>query len=81
MPLEDKSVRLRIMRELAKRQSVDTSRLTVSCINRICTIAGDLRATRTARGLDTQKELQTIEEIILHLPGIREVVTREVRCR
>ncbi|MGD8237317.1 MAG: hypothetical protein PVH68_02080 [Armatimonadota bacterium] len=81
MPLEDKSVRLRVMREIAKRQSIDPLRLQVSCINQICTISGDLRAVRGARGLDTKKELATIEEIILRLPGIREVVTTNVRCR
>jgi len=80
MPLEDKSVRLRIMREIAKRQSVDTARLQVSCINQVCTITGSLRAVRGARGLDTRKELQTLTEIILRLPGVREVVTRDVRC-
>lgn len=81
MPLEDKSVRLRILREIAKRQSIDPLRLQVSCINQVCTLSGDLRAVRGARGLDTKKELATIADIILRLPGIREVVTNDVRCR
>jgi len=81
MPLEDKSVRLRIMREIAKRQSIDSIRLQVSCINQVCTISGDVRAVRGQRGLDTRKELQTLEEIILRVPGVREVVTRDVRHR
>ena len=80
MPLEDKSVRLRIMRELAKRQSIDTSRLQVSCINQVCTIIGNLRPLRGSRGVDTRKELAILQDIIVRLPGVREVVTRDVRC-
>jgi hypothetical protein len=81
MPLEDKSVRLRILREIARRQSIDPTQLQVACINQICTLSGDMRPMKTARGLDTQKELQILTEIIVRLPGVREVVTRDVRCR
>jgi len=81
MPLEDKETRLHIMREIAKRQSVDPLRLQVSCINQIATITGDLRPLRGAKGVDTRKELVIIEDIILRLPKVREVITRDVRCR
>ena len=81
MPLEDKSVRLRIMREISKRQSVDPQRLQVSCINQVCTLSGDLRPLKGFRGVDTRKELTILVDIIQRLPGVREVVTRDVRCR
>ena len=81
MPLEDKSLRLRICREIAKRQSVDSIRLQVACLNNIVTLAGELRALRGTRGVDTRKELEIIREIILQMPQVREVITRDVRCR
>lgn len=81
MPLEDKQTRLHIMREISKRQSVDPLRIQVSCINQIATLSGDLRPLRGAKGVDTRKELGIIEDIILRLPKVREVITRDVRCR
>ncbi|MFQ6097353.1 MAG: hypothetical protein ACE5O2_06445 [Armatimonadota bacterium] len=79
MPLEDKATRLRILREIAKR-NVDATRLQVSVLNNIVTLTGELRPLRGRMARDTQQELETIREIILHLPKIREVIVRDVRC-
>jgi osmotically-inducible protein OsmY len=79
MPLEDKALRLRIMREIAKR-NVDATRLQVSVLNNIVTLTGELRPLRGRMARDSKQELETIREILLTVPKVREVIVHDVRC-
>jgi hypothetical protein len=79
MPLEDKALRLRIMREIAKR-NVDALRLQVSVLNNIVTLNGELRPLRGRLARNTKEELETIRQILLTIPKVREVIIQDVRC-
>ncbi len=79
MPLEDKQMWRRVWREIAKRNDLDTSRLVVTCINNVVDLSGVLKANPVRRGLDVKRELETVKDIILALPGVREVTDRNLR--
>jgi osmotically-inducible protein OsmY len=77
MPLEDKQLRLRCVREIARRP-VDYSQLRVQALNNVVYLAGTIRPIQ--RGVtDIDKELEIIVEAIQHLPGVKEVVTHELK--
>ncbi|MFQ6132462.1 MAG: hypothetical protein ACE5R4_10535 [Armatimonadota bacterium] len=78
MPLEDKQLRLRVMREIARR-NVDSSRLDVEAIGDVVYLRGRLRPLRSQRGkIDMQKELETIKDNIMRLRGVRDVSDRDL---
>ena len=77
MPLEDKQLRLRCVREVARRP-VDASQLRIQAMNSIIYMAGDLRPMRVGN-VDMEKEMQIIIECIEHIPAVKEVVTRELK--
>ena len=77
MPLEDKQLRLRCLREVARRP-VDYSQLRIQALNHICYLAGTLRPARVGN-VDMRKEMEIIVETLGHVPGVKEVVTRELK--
>ena len=79
MPLEDKQTWRLCWREIAKRDAMDTSRLVISCINMIVDLSGVLKVHPTARGVDLKKEVDTVSGILMQLPKVRDVTTRNLR--
>jgi len=78
MPLEDRRLRLKVIREIARR-SVDSSRLNVEAMGDVVYLRGRLRPLRGQRGkIDMKKELEIIKENILRLPGVRDVSDRDL---
>lgn len=75
MPLEDKSVRRMVEREVAKHP-IDYSLLTVAVINQIAYLGGKVSRLRGAmgRGVDIKRELQLICDAIENMRGINGVV-------
>ncbi len=78
MPLEDKQLRLRCMREIARR-NVDSSRMDLECRGDVVYMRGRLRPLR-GRGarIDMSKELEAIKQNLLRIPGIRDIVDRDL---
>ncbi len=76
MPLEDKQLRLRCMREIARRP-IDYSQLQIQAINGIVRMAGVLRPIR-GNVVDMNRELRIIIDSLERLPKVKEVVTREL---
>ena len=77
MPLEDKQLRLRCVREIARRP-VDYSQLRIQALNSIIYMAGVLRPLRVGN-VDMEKEMQIILDSLQHIPAVKEVVTRELK--
>lgn len=75
MPLEDKRTRLLVEREVRKR-SLDTTLLTVACINEVIYLGGVIKRLRgpLGRGVDLRQEMVKIEDAIIGMPGVRDVV-------
>ncbi len=76
MPLEDKRMRRLVERELTKRASLDTTFLTVACINQVVYLGGRVKRMRgpAGRGADIEREMEKIIEAIESLPGVKDVV-------
>ncbi len=75
MPLEDKRTRRLVEREISKR-SLDSSLLTVSCINEVVYLGGVVKRLRgtLGRGVDVQREMDKLAEAIEGMSGVRDVV-------
>ncbi len=76
MPLEDKQLRLRCLREIARRP-IDYSQLQIQAINGIVRMTGVLRPIR-GNVVDMDKELRVIIDSLERLPKVKEVVTRDL---
>jgi osmotically-inducible protein OsmY len=74
MPIEDKQLGLRIRREITRRQGIDASDLRIHTTGGTVYLAGRLRATRGAVGLDMKKEAEIIEHSLRNIPGVRDVI-------
>jgi len=72
MPLEDKELRLRVMREFARR-SLDTRFLDVYCNKGIVRLGGRVSRMRGA-DLDIREYFAKVVEIIRRIREVRDVV-------
>lgn len=76
MPLEDKQLRRRCEREIAKFP-LDTTRMNIRALNNIIYFEGRVRVLRGAAGAvgaNLDKILESIREALMQLPGVRDVV-------
>lgn len=76
MPLEDKQLRRRCERELAKFP-FDMTRVNVRALNNIIYLEGRIRIMRGAagaRGANLARELDAAQEVLMAVPDVREVV-------
>ena len=76
MPLEDKQLRRRVEREIAKF-SLDNSRMSIRALNHIIYFEGRVRIMRGAigsSGAGLDKTLESLQEVVMQVPGVREVV-------
>lgn len=75
MPLEDKQIARRILREIYKLP-LDPALININVINQVCYIGGRLRRSRApeSRGLDMRKLVADLEEMIRRFPGVRDVM-------
>jgi len=71
-PQVDNEISRRVRRELNRRY-VDTSRVQVRVSYGVVYLTGEMRPTRGMGGT-LQEELEIIRNILLHIPGVREVV-------
>jgi hypothetical protein len=74
MPLEDKSTRRLVEREISKR-SIDSSLLVVTVINGVATFKGRVSPLRGAlgRGVDIKDEMRKIGDAAMLVRGVHEV--------
>jgi len=80
MPLEDKALRLRIMREIGKF-NIDASRIDVKVINQVCYLGGEISRMRNPGApTDLRKVLEQIHDDVEKMPGVTDVVD-DVRFR
>ncbi len=76
MPLEDKQLRRRCERELAKFP-FDMSRASIRALNNIIYLEGRIRLMRgaaAARGANLDKLLETAQEVLMQDSEVKEVV-------
>jgi len=76
MPLEDKQLRRRVEREIAKFP-LDLTKANVRALNEIIYFEGRVRIMRGAigaAGANLDRVLQSVEEVVRQLPGVRDVV-------
>ncbi len=76
MPLEDKQLRRMCEREIAKF-AVDVSKLNIRALNHIIYLEGRIRIVRGAAGTtgsSLDKTLETMQEVLMQVPGVREVI-------
>ena len=77
MPLEDKQLRRRCERELAKFP-LDTTKMNVRALNNIIYLEGRIRVMRGAAGASgasLDKVIESIHEALMQMSDVREVVT------
>jgi osmotically-inducible protein OsmY len=80
MPLEDKEMRLRVTREIAKF-NIDASRIDVKVINQIVYLGGWISRMRTPGApRDIKKVLEQIIDDLSKTPGITDIVS-DVKIR
>ncbi|MGQ9732623.1 MAG: hypothetical protein ACUVX8_15295 [Candidatus Zipacnadales bacterium] len=75
MPLEDKQLRRRCEREIAKFP-LDLSRMSIRALNNVIYFEGRVRLLRgaaSARGAHLDKVLESLHEALMQVPGVREV--------
>jgi hypothetical protein len=75
MPLEDKQLRRRCEREIS-RFPLDTSRMSIRALNSIIYFEGRVRVMRGAAGAagaSVDKILESIHEVLMQTPGVRDV--------
>jgi hypothetical protein len=75
MPLEDKQLRRRVEREISKFP-LDITRMNVRALNEIIYLEGRIRIMRgaaDARGANLDKLLDTLQDVISQMPGVKEV--------
>jgi len=73
MPVEDKELRLRVMREFARR-SIDTRFMDIFCNKGVVRLGGRVSASRGAN-VDIGEYFPKIIEIIRRIPEVRDVIT------
>ena len=74
MPLEDKSKRLSVMREIAK-YNMDTSLLNIRVINQVCYMDGRISRNRGPGAItNLQKAMSEVEDAVRSMHGINDVV-------
>ncbi len=77
MPLEDKQLRRRVEREIAKFP-LDLTRVNVRALNNIIYLEGRIRIMRGAAGAsgaNLDKLIENIQDVLMQMSDIREVVT------
>jgi len=77
MPLEDKQLRRRVERELAKFP-LDTTKMNVRALNNIIYLEGRIRIMRGAMGAtgaNLDKLIENISDVLMQLSEVREVIT------
>ncbi len=80
MPLEDKAMRLQVLREIA-RFNVDTTRMDVKVINQVIYLGGEMSRMRTPGApKDTKKVLEQIIDDLSKIPHITDIVS-DVKTR
>ena len=75
MPLEDKQLRRRVEREISKFP-LDITRMNVRALNEIIYLEGRIsimRGAADARGANLDKLLDTLQDVISQMPGVKEV--------
>jgi osmotically-inducible protein OsmY len=72
MPIKDNMLRRLVRREFIRRH-VDSSLVEVSVVAGVAYLAGVLRAIRN-EPVDLKEEIQTLEQLVRAIPGIRDVV-------
>jgi osmotically-inducible protein OsmY len=78
--VNDRAIVMDVRREIVRRQSVDCSTLNVHCINGVVELSGTLRVAAAAgRGISGKDELEQIKEIIMRLPGVKDIIDRYLR--
>lgn len=78
--VQDRAIVTQVRREIVRRQSVDASRLNVHCINGVVELSGTLKVAAAAgRGVTGKTELEQIKEIIMRIPGVKDVIDRYLR--
>ncbi len=73
MPVEDKELRLRVMREFARR-SIDTRFMDVYCNRGIVRLGGRVSIIRGSN-VDLREYFPKVIEIIRRMPEVRDVVS------
>ncbi|HET6384280.1 MAG TPA: BON domain-containing protein [Armatimonadota bacterium] len=74
MPIEDKQLGLRIMKEFTKRASIDSSDVRIHVSGGTVYLNGRLKGVRGGVGLDLKKEAEIIERNLRTVNGVRDVV-------
>lgn len=77
MPLEDKQLRRRCEREIAKFP-LDLTRVNVRALNNIIYLEGRIRIMRGSAGsagANLDKLIENVQEVLMQVPGVREVIT------
>jgi len=77
MPLEDKHLRRRCEREIAKFP-IDTSRMSIRALNSIIYFEGRIRVMRGAAGAagaNLDRIIENLTEVLMQMSDVREVVT------
>ena len=72
MPIKDNMLRHLVRREFIRRH-VDSSLVEVQVVASVAYLAGPLRPIRDDP-VDLKEEIQTLEQLIRAIPGIRDVV-------
>jgi hypothetical protein len=81
MPLEDKKLRRTCEREIAKF-ALDTSKLNIRALNHIIYLEGRIRVLRGAAGttgMSLDRTLESVQEVLLAVPTVREVVMSQLQ--
>jgi len=73
MPLEDKELRLRVMREFARR-SLDTRYLDVFCNKGVVRLSGRVMKERGA-DFDLREYFAKVCEVLRRIPEVRDVIS------
>ena len=76
MPLEDKQLRRRVEREISKFP-LDTTRMNIRALNEIIYFEGRVRIMRGAAGASgasLDKILETLQDVLMQTPGVKDVI-------
>ncbi len=75
----DKDIIRRVKREIIRRQSIDSTRINISCTMGHVDLGGYVRPVKGAVDIDLEEELNRIIDVIMRIPGVKSVNTRYLR--
>lgn len=78
MPADAEIIRM-VKREIIRRQSVDSSRINISCRMGHVDLGGYLRVVKGPVDIDIEEELRHIIDVVMRIPGVKSVNTRYLR--